>query len=304
MLFRSDQAFDFQMGAIDVAGLFSPDFSEGKEFSMPDGEMSATIGPMQLGIDGKQLMTFAGGKSNGRYDSATQVYSGEGTLDGLYINVMEFPVKPEQRKGLEQFAALGYDSVTLNGEFAGSWNVAEGTLDMTKYRLSADDMAAFDMAVSLGGYTIELGRQLQKISQAMNGAEDDETRQALSFQMLAAMSALTVREIRLTLEDDSLTGRVLEMQAAKAGQKKEDLVAAAPFMIGAMMGPLEIPEFASALSAAVGSFMSNPGKLTLSAKPGAPVSVAEIMGLGAAVKAGSVKPSEVIERFNVAVEAN
>ena len=101
----------------------------------------------------------------------------------------------------------------------------------------------------------------------------------------------------------ALTGRIMEMQAAQSGQTKDDMLAAVPFMVGAMMAPLDVPEFASSVSSAVGRFLQTSGSITLTARPEEPVSFAELMGIGAGIKAGNVKPAEVIERFNVEISA-
>ena len=295
--------FKVDVGDIAVSNLFSPDFAEGSDISFPGDEMTATMGSVSFTLDGTELARLAGGESSARFDAETKEYTATGMFRDLYLAVSQFPVEPGKDQGRKQFEALGYDSINMDIGMEAGWNVESGDLTLSSYRFAADEMMVLDLGLSLAGYTVDFARNLQKISTRMNSAADEETRQALSFQLLAEMSELEVRDLRIRLDDQSLMGRVMEMQAAQSGQKKEDMMAAVPFMVGAMMAPLDVPEFASSVSTAVGRFLQTSGSLTLTARPENPVSFAELMGLGAGLKAGNVKPAELIERFNVEISA-
>lgn len=295
--------FKADVGEIAANNLFSPDFAEGSDISFPEDEMTATMGSITFSLDGKELARLAGGESSARFDAETKEYTATGTFRDLYLAVSEFPVEPGKEQGRKQFEALGYDSINMDIGIEAGWNVESGDLTLSSYRFAADEMMVLDLGISLAGYTVDFARNLQKISTRMNSAIDEETRQALSFQLLAEMSELEVKDMRIQLDDQSLIARIMEMQAAQSGQTKEDMLAAVPFMVGAMMAPLDVPEFASSASSAIGRFLQTSGSITLTAKPEEPVSFAELMGIGAAIKAGNVKPAEVIERFNVEISA-
>ena len=68
---------------------------------------------------------------------------------------------------------------------------------------------------------------------------------------------------------------------------------------------LDVPDFAASVSSAIAAYftsaLNDQGSLTLSARPDEPVSFAEMMGIMAGVRAGNVKPAEVIERFNLTI---
>ncbi len=248
---------------------------------------------------------MAGGISVAQFDAATGVYDFSGALNDLFINVKAIPTTPENAKGVQQFLDLGYDDVTLDVSINGGWNLSTGMLDLQSYKLDAENMAAFDIALKLDGYTIEFARKLQQISNKMNATDDVAMKQALSMQLLAEMSALAVRGIKLKLDDASLTRRIMQSQAKRSGQTADDMAAALPFMAGAMLAQLDVPEFAASVSSAIGAYftsaLNNQGSLTLEANPDEPVSFAEIMGIAAGVRAGNVKPAEVIERLNLKI---
>ncbi len=300
---EKNRSFSIDMGDVAIDNLFSPDFGEGSDLVFPDKDMTATLGSVSFHMEGTELARLAGGKSVARFDNETREYTGTATFNDLYLAVSQFPAEPGKDQGRKQFEALGYDSINMDIDIEAAWNAMSGDLTLSKYRFAADEMMVLDLGLSLAGYTVDFARNLQKISSRMNSAIDDEVRQALSFQLLAEMSELEVKDMRITVEDQSLMGRIMEMQAAQSGQTKEDMLAAVPFMVGAMMAPLEAPEFASSVASAVGRFLQTSGTLTLTANPENPVSLAELMGIGAGLKAGNVKPAELIERFNVEISA-
>ena len=295
--------FKVDVGEFSAANVFGPDFGADGNLVFPEEAMTATMGSVTFSLDGTEMARLAGGSSTAHFDDETKEYVATGSFKDLYIAVSEFPVEPGKDQGRKQFEALGYDSINMDIDIEAGWNVESGDLSISSYRFAADEMMVLDLGLSLAGYTVDFARNLQKISMRMNSATDEETRQALSFQLLAEMSELEVKDMRIRLDDKSLMGRIMEMQAAQSGQKKEDMLAAVPFMVGAMMAPLDVPQFASSVSAAVGRFLQTSGSLTLTAKPDEPVSFAEVMGIAAGVKAGNIKPADVIDRFNVEISA-
>ncbi len=237
---------------------------------------------------------------------ASKSYDTTARIDDLFFNIEAIPVQPGQEASRKQFTDLGYNSLTMDFDIDGGWNIESGILDLREYKLSAENMAAMAISTTIGGFTLDFARQLTQISNKISAA-DDEIKQALTMQMLALYSGLTVNSLSISIDDASLTKRLMEQQAAKSGQEAKDLAQAMPFMAGAMLAQLDIPDFAASVSAAIGTFMTsalnNTGSLTVSAKPDEPISFAEIMGIAAGAQAGNVQPSEVVDRLNLTVTA-
>lgn len=283
------------------SNIFSPDMTGTAGFTPPTEAMAFSGGPLRLSLNGVKLFEIGEFTMDGAYDAAERVYSGGAAASGIFLNVKALPSEKGKGDGKKRLTELGYDTLTAEYRTDGEWDVDAGILSIGQVRLDAAEAGAIDLAFTLSGYTEEFARKFQALSEAMNEADDTETRQMLSMQMLAAAAGLAVDEVRLKLEDDSLTERIIDMQAEKSGQKPAEMATMLPFMAGAMLAPLNAPQFAAMVTEALTGFFKSPGSLTLTAKPDEPVSVAEMMGIAAGVKAGNVEPAELLERFNVRV---
>lgn len=304
---EKNQKIAFSFEGMDGVNLANPDFSAPVDEVFPIDGLKANVQAGSFSLDGKELFSFGGATTSANFDKENGIYNADVNMGSLFFNVKEFPSQPGKNSGKQQFAALGYDSIDLNIEIDMSWDINKGILSLPKYKISAKDMAAFDTQMKLDGYTKEVAGKLQNISNKMNFEENNEMKQALAMQMLAEMSSLAIGELKFVIEDASLTKRILKMQAEKSGQTAEDMAGALPFMAGAMLSQFEIPDFAASLSAAIGTYLTSSlnsgGSITLAAAPEEPISFAEIMGIAAGVKAGNIKPAEIIERFKISVDA-
>ncbi len=287
-----------------ASSLYYPDFTGSGSIQFPETPGKGQLGRIDVTLDGTEVFSLGGANFLSTYDGAEKVNEGSFALNDLSINVKDLPVKPGGGDGKQQLLALGYETLTLGARLDGAWDIDDGVLEISRYRISMDDGGAIALSTRILGYTEAFARKLAQLSQLMGESSDTETQQALSMQMLAEASALMVDQLSLRVSDDSLSRKILVMQAAKSGQTAEDMAAALPFMAGAMMAQFDVPEFAASVSSALGTFLANPGNLVLTADPQEPVSVAEVMGIAGGVKAGNVTPAQVIERLNITMNAN
>ncbi len=302
-----DQKVSFTYNGAKLESMYTPDLMTNEAIAFPKVDGIATIGSMQLSLDGTPMLSIGGLQSKTEFDEGTKELSSSGSIDDLFIDVKSFPVEGEQAAQLKPFFDLGYENINMDMAVEVSWNVETGDLALPMMRYAADNVGAMDLTLKVNGYTTEVARKIQTIATKISEAPDENVKQALLLQLLAEAASLTVEELTYTLNDQSITRRVMEMQAAKSGQEPKDLIAAMPFMAGAVLSQLQVPEFAASASAAISTFMSSAmsdkASITLAAKPESPVSVAEIMGMAAGVQAGNVAPAEIIEKFNVTVSA-
>jgi len=297
---EKDQAISFAFDGASGTNVFNPEFDEtGAIF--PEGEMAIEFKGASFRMNGTEILRLGRAETKAEYDKESSDYAATARVNDIFINIEEIPAEPGNETGRKQFAEMGYDSLTMDIDMAVNWNLASGLLDISKYRIAARDMAVIDFGLKIGGYDERFAQEMQSISNRMRQSKDPEMQQALGFQLMGMMSGLEVVEIDLSFDDQSLTNRVLEVQARQSGQSAEDMAAALPFMAGAMLAEFEVPEFAASVAAALSTFLGTSGTLTLSAKPENPVSLAELMGIMGGFNAGNVKPAELIERFNVTV---
>lgn len=301
-----DRAFELDFEGGSATNIFSPDYTAEDPLAFPEEAAVADIGAMSFSLDGRKVFSMSGGESRAQFDAVAEVYSASASVNDMLLDFTALPDDPSNARAKAQMKELGYDTVTLDVSIDGGWNVASGLLNLDSYKFEFEEMGALDLSLKLGGYTVDFARKLQEISNRMNAVTDKDVQQALSMQLLAEMSALTVEAMTLQVEDNSLTRRVMEMQAKQSGQTAEEMATALPFMAGMMLSQLNIPDFATSVSKAVGTFLTSSlddrGSIAITAKPDEPVSFAEIMGIAAGARAGNVEAQEIIDRLNLSVE--
>lgn len=299
---KQDRPFRFAFQGFSSRNAYFPD-AEGPESQKLFSEEPTLFnaGPMEFLMNGTRLFGLGGLAAEASLDEATGRYGGTGAVTDLFLNVRDLPLDPSQEIARQQLAALGYDSISLGIEIESWWGMEEGVIDIPKYIISIDKAAALEIALRISGYTEAMMRRLRQLSNAASFARSGDDQQAANLQIMAEMAALLVEKFRITIRDDSLLNRLVAMQSEKMGQKADEMKAALPFIAGAFLAPLEIPKFASTVSEAVRGFVSGNGTITLSAEPAKPVSFVEIMGIAAGIKAGNVKPAEVIDRLSLTV---
>ncbi|WP_372423096.1 hypothetical protein [Salinarimonas chemoclinalis] len=145
-----------------------------------------------------------------------------------------------------QLRALGYEAVDLSGAFAALWNPEAQTLAIEEAMLTGVDMGRFGLSAEFGdiGAGIFSGDQMA---------------------VMMAAAAATARSVSVSIVDEGLTERLLEMQAGRMGVGANDLrgigVMTARTMVPAQLGGT--PE-AIALGEALATFLEAPGALDVS----------------------------------------
>ncbi|GEM_PF-5524163 len=304
---EKNQKIRITYDGLDGSGLYSPDFGQDGDIAWSEDEMVFNSKGVLFNLDSKDVFSIKGANSVTHFDKGSEDFESVARVDDIFVNMDAIPVEPGQEASRKQFKDLGYSSINLDVDMKVGWNIESGILELEQYCFAAEDMLALDISAVMGGFTRDFTRQISKITNKMNAA-NDEIKQALAMQMLAMYSGITVNKLTIKVDDDSLTKRIMDQQAAKSGQEAKDLVVAMPFMAGAVLSQFNVPEFAASVSSAIGVFMNsaldNKGSLSVTANPAEPVSMAEIMGIGAGVQAGNVPPSDVIDRFGITIDAN
>lgn len=203
---------------------------------------------------------------------------------------------PSSRATME---ALGYQ--TLNGyfELAGSWQPSDGRLELSQYDISIENAGTLGFTFDLGGYTTDFIKSMQEMQKNMANQPEGADNSAQGLAMLGLMQQLTFHSASLRFDDDSLTGKVLDMLAAQQGMKAADLANQAKAIVPFLMAQLNNPELTSEVTAAVTAYLDQPKSLEVSAEPENAVPFAVIM-------AGAMSPSpqDLVKTLGVSVTAN
>ena len=97
--------------------------------------------------------------------------------------------------------------------------------------------------------------------------------------LMPMLSNVKVARVEFRLTEASLTGKLLGLQAKAMGTTGEQLAQSAPMFLGMGLSRLQMPELTQMVTQAVGSFLQNPGTLTVTVEPAEPVSIAAIAAL-------------------------
>ncbi|MCB1417740.1 MAG: hypothetical protein KDJ74_01545 [Notoacmeibacter sp.] len=229
--------------------------------------------------------------------SATPYEPGAVMDTSLEINGLQADFSTvEDPKVRGTMAALGYEQLAGDVSLKGSWNPADGRMQITEYKLDVDDAAAINLTLDIGGMTSQFIQQANELVAKQRAGEIKE--EAMGFAMLGLMQQLSLNGAQLRLDDASLTGKLLDFAAAQQGAKREDVVNMAKGMMPMFLMRLQNPDFATKTANAAGAYLDDPQSLTVTVAPANPVPFAQIMG--AAMSA----PNTIPDVLGVAVTAN
>jgi hypothetical protein len=152
---------------------------------------------------------------------------------------------------------LGYSQLSLDERFNIRWNEANESLSVNNFVLAAKGAGSIGLDFQLAGLQRSAFVKLDQLADAI-------------MRMVFTGGQLTV-------QDDSLVNRIIDMLAKQQGKTSADLrkefTGALPFML--MM--LRNPGFQAKLTPVIQAFIQNPGKLVFTAKPKNPVPVTAII---------------------------
>lgn len=175
-----------------------------------------------------------------------------------------------------QARALGYEKVSLDVAFSGTWDDKTGRLDIPSFTIGAADMGTLKLAMTIGGLTPAVVEEMKK-------AEADQAKQ------MELLQQLTVEKASLRWDEASLVTRVIGLQAKAQGVDSKTYAKQIKLMLPAILSMVGNKDFEKKVASAAGAFIEAPKSLTVSAVPKQPLPVAEIMG--AAMMAPQSLPS-------------
>ena len=207
--------------------------------------LSAAITPP---VDGKP-MDFTGG-----------IASFSGDLSGI--------TDPQTKAVVEAF---GYQTIKGSYQTAGTWNLADGRMNITQGDFIVENAGKFGLKFDVSGYTLDFIKQMQEVQKRMAAQPAGETNSAADMEMLGLMQQLSLNGATIRFDDDSLTGKILDFVAQQQGQKREDIVNLAKAALPLALMQLQLPDLAAAISPAINAYLDDPRSIEIKAAPPAPV---------------------------------
>jgi hypothetical protein len=200
--------------------------------------------------------------------------------DNIVIEVAKLP--DEEAKA--QLGRLGYDTLKLSLVLAGGWDADAESLTVDEVTIAGDAMGSLSMSASLGGLTKEVMDQLMADG-------DDE-------QKMQLLQGLTVDELEISFENQSVVNRLLDAQAKDAGTTPDAVVDQLTQALPQMLQMIGNPDFEGKVAAATTAFLKAPANLTFTAAPAQPVPIAQVVGTV------MMAPQSLPTVLNMTVEAN
>ncbi|SDP58546.1 hypothetical protein SAMN05428967_2594 [Phyllobacterium sp. YR620] len=199
----------------------------------------------------------------------------------------------EDPKAKDALKALGYETLTGKIDMSGSWNMADGRLNIEKMDYIADNAGTLGIKLDISGYTLDFIKGLQEATKNMEGKPDD----AQGMAMLGLMQQLSFNSAAIRFDDASLTYKALDYVAKQQGAKRSDLINQAKMIIPMAATQLKNADFAQALAQATSTYLDNPKTIEIKAMPAKPVPFA-IIAAG-----GMADPKSLIKTLGVTVTA-
>ncbi|ESZ20957.1 hypothetical protein [Mesorhizobium sp. L48C026A00] len=204
----------------------------------------------------------------------------------------------EDPKSKDVINALGYQNITGNLAMEGTWQPADGKMELSKYDISVDNAGTLGMTFGFGGYTLDVIKSLQEMQKKMAARPEGADNSAQGMAMLGVLQQLSFNSASIRFDDDSLTNKVLDYVGKQQGMSGKDVANQAKAVVPFGMAQLNNPELTAQVSAAVGKYLDDPQSIEILAEPPAAVPFALIM-------AGAMSnPADLTKTLGVTVKAN
>ncbi|RWO82439.1 MAG: hypothetical protein EOS18_08495 [Mesorhizobium sp.] len=204
----------------------------------------------------------------------------------------------EDPKSKDVINALGYQNITGNLAMEGTWQPADGKMELSKYDISVDNAGTLGMTFGFGGYTLDVIKSLQEMQKKMAAQPESADNSAQGMAMLGVLQQLSFNSASIRFDDDSLTNKVLDYVGKQQGMSGKDVANQAKAVVPFGMAQLNNPELSAQVSAAVGKYLDDPQSIEILAEPPAAVPFALIM-------AGAMSnPADLTKTLGVTVKAN
>ncbi|MBP1843577.1 hypothetical protein J2046_001833 [Rhizobium petrolearium] len=185
----------------------------------------------------------------------------------------------EDAKARDALQRLGITSLDGKVTMQGSWAPEDGALDVDEYALDFADIGRLNLTFSISGYTLDFIKSANETAKAMEANPNkEEAQQAASLAMLGLMQRLTFSSAEIRFEDAGITKRALDYAGKSQGTSGEQMAQMLKGMAPMMLAQYNLPELQNMVSAAVNTYLDNPGSFTISAEPENGVPFPMVMG--------------------------
>jgi len=195
----------------------------------------------------------------------------------------------------------GFDLSEINARMAGafSWDLNSGRVVVEESSISIENIGKLDITFDISGYDLEVVKQMQQASKDLVGVDPESPEyQARGLQIVMGLvTKLSLNEVGVRFDDDSITAKALAMMSEQAGIADKQMIAGLAAMIPAKLAGMAPPELIEQVVAAMSDFLKTPQSIEIRAQPEVPLAFLSLMG-------AAKDPVALIDLLNVSVVAN
>jgi len=256
---------------------------------------AASMGPISVNIEGTDVFRIDNIGVTSTFNDDLSAIAGSYEVSGIYSDLSQID-DPEAKAQLASF-----DISEINARMGGafSWDLSNGRVIVEESSISIDNIGKLDITFDISGYDLEVVQQLQNASKEMATAESDSSEyEARGLQILMGLvTKLSLNELGVRFDDDSITGKALTMMSEQAGIPDKQMIGALAAMAPAKLAGMAPPELIEQAVAAMSDFLKTPQSIEIRVQPETPLAFLSLMG-------AAKDPAALIDLLNVSVVAN
>lgn len=288
---------------IELENYYAWDPSEPSRPLIPENDIKYKIKPVNVSFGGNTVFSMDESTGVAINDADALTTKSTAELRNLTIDFSAFPKNAKTDQSLKPLKDLGYEQITMNLSAAADADLKSGIIDIKEMNFDFLDAGSFNMKLNVSGYTEQVAKSIASTAASLQNNDNPQAQQAQMLQLMAMFAPLSLQQMELKVTDASLLGKVLDLQARQNNRSAEELTAIVPPMAGIMLAPFQVPELASAISTALGTFMQGNKSIKASIEPVGGIAITEMIALGSGAQAGSIPPADIVNRLNLKVEA-
>ncbi|AXS40644.1 hypothetical protein D1F64_11955 [Breoghania sp. L-A4] len=182
-------------------------------------------------------------------------------IEGIELD----PAQLDDEQAKKTLAELGYDMLNLSMKASFEWDVLNSRAILENFEISGDAIGTLSLSASFGGVTPDVVAKLKQQSHA-------------DGELMALAQQITVESIDLRFDNDTIVERVLDRQAEEANMERAAFVERLNSSLPRILTLLQNPPFQEKIAAALGTFLSAPESLQITANPAQALTVGSIAG--------------------------
>lgn len=182
----------------------------------------------------------------------------------LAVTGLAFDVSLWEEPLAGRLRALGYETLSLDLVAAGRWEAATGAATVREARLAGDGIGALTLTAEAAGLT-------PAAFAAIRASLEDIP------ALIERLQTISVSSLTLSYTDAGLAERLLERTVREGGASRAALAEAFSSAAAELAGIIGDAAFTNDVREAVARFLADPGTLTVAARPGQPVTAAQVL---------------------------